>query len=180
VLGRRVRDLIRVVRTPPGGFTLTRDCHIAGVTTQRRAGSGRWDTRFDLWSATFYQTYATSRWDVATWDNRAGSSRRHHRLRGRPPDRPDGHPTVPEGFRWAVMLGPCGPGDMSRCANAGWCPTRDEATAEGDQNGATTTRVLRVAGHNVRYGEATQVLQLDFDPITPGNDPTVRSLTGGS
>jgi hypothetical protein len=81
------------------------------------------------------------------------------------------HPTVPEGFRWAVMLGPCGPGDMSRCANAGWCPTREEATAEGDQNGATGTRVLRVAGHNVRYGEAVQVMQLDYDPVAPGNDP---------
>jgi hypothetical protein len=81
------------------------------------------------------------------------------------------HPTVPEGFRWAVMLGPCGPGDVSRCANAGWCPTRDEAASEGDQNGATATRALRVAGLNVRYGEATQVLQLDFDPIAPGNDP---------
>jgi hypothetical protein len=82
------------------------------------------------------------------------------------------HPTVPEGFRWAVMVGPCPPGDMSRCANAGWCPTPDEAIAEGDQNGATTTRALRLAGHNVRYGEAVQVMQLDYDPIAPGNDPT--------
>jgi hypothetical protein len=67
------------------------------------------------------------------------------------------HPTIPPGFRWAVMLG--------------WCPTREEATAEGDQNGATGTRALRVAGHNVRYGEAVQVLQLDYDPIASGNDP---------
>jgi hypothetical protein len=81
------------------------------------------------------------------------------------------HPTVPEGFRWAVMLGPCGPGDMSRCANAGWCPDRKRATAEGDQNGATGTRALRVAGLNVRYGEAIQVLQLDYDPVAAGNDP---------
>jgi hypothetical protein len=71
VLGRRVRDLIRVVRTPPGGFTLTRDCHIAGVTHSVERGSGKWDTRFQLWSATFYQTYATSKWDVATWDGSA-------------------------------------------------------------------------------------------------------------
>lgn len=81
------------------------------------------------------------------------------------------HPTVPEGFRWAVMLGPCPPGDVSRCANAGWCPSRHEAAAEGDQNGATATRALRVAGHNVRYGEAVQILHLDFDPIAAGNDP---------
>lgn len=81
------------------------------------------------------------------------------------------HPTVPAGWRWGVMLGPCAPGDMSRCANAGWCPTEDEATAEGDQNGATATRALRVAGLNVRYGEAVQVMRLDYDPIAPGNDP---------
>lgn len=81
------------------------------------------------------------------------------------------HPTVPAGFRWAVMLGPCPPGDVSRCANAGWCPSRDEAAAEGDQNGATATRALRVAGLNVRYGEAVQVLHLDHDPIAAGNDP---------
>jgi hypothetical protein len=68
VLGRRVRDLIRVTRTPPGGFTLTRDCHIAGVSHTVERSSGRWDTRFDLWSATFYQTYANSKWDAAVWD----------------------------------------------------------------------------------------------------------------
>jgi hypothetical protein len=81
------------------------------------------------------------------------------------------HPTVPEGYRWAVMLGPCGPGDMSRCANAGWCPTRADAAGEGDQNAATATRALRVAGLNVRYGEAAQVLHLDHDPVAPGNEP---------
>lgn len=81
------------------------------------------------------------------------------------------HPTVPPGFRWAVMLGPCPPQDMTRCVNAGWCPTRDEAAAEGDQNGATATRALRIAGLNARYGEGVQVMQLDYDPIQPGNDP---------
>jgi hypothetical protein len=81
------------------------------------------------------------------------------------------HPTVREGFRWAVMLGPCPPGDMQRCANAGWCPTEAEAAAEGDQNGATATRAIRVAGLNVRYGEAVQVMHLDYDPIASGNDP---------
>jgi hypothetical protein len=81
------------------------------------------------------------------------------------------HPTVPPGFRWAVMLGPCSPADMSRCVNGGWCPTRDEATAEGDQNGASVTRGLRIAGHDVRYGEGVQVMQLDYDPIQSGNDP---------
>jgi hypothetical protein len=83
------------------------------------------------------------------------------------------HPTVPEGFRWAVMLGPCPPADVRRCANAGWCPDRDEATAEGDQNGATATRALRLAGLNVAYGGAggVQVMQLDYDPVAADNDP---------
>lgn len=83
------------------------------------------------------------------------------------------HPTVLEGFRWAAMLGPCPPADVSRCMNAGWCPTRAEATAEGDQNGATATRALRLAGLNVAYGGAggVQVMQLDYDPVAAGNDP---------
>lgn len=81
------------------------------------------------------------------------------------------HPTVLRGFRWAVMLGPCPPGDMSRCANAGWCPTNAEATSEGDQNAATATRALRLAGVNAGYGDGFQVMQLDYDPIEPGNDP---------
>ena len=81
------------------------------------------------------------------------------------------HPTVPAGFRWAVMLGPCPPSALDNCANAGWCPTREEAAAEGDQNGATATRALRLAGLNVRYGDAVQVLHLDHDPIPAGDDP---------
>lgn len=71
VLGRRVRDLIRVVRTPPGGFTLTRDCHISGVSHAVEYSTGKWETRFTLSSATFFQTYATSRWDVGLWDSAA-------------------------------------------------------------------------------------------------------------
>jgi hypothetical protein len=68
VLGRRVRDLVRIVRTPTrAGYTITSDCHVAGISHNIVADN--WAVDFDLWSAAVYQTYAASRWDVATWDN---------------------------------------------------------------------------------------------------------------
>jgi hypothetical protein len=67
VLGRRVRDLIQVKRRPPGGYTISQPCHISGI--HHTVTPDRWDTTFDLWSASIFQTYAQSRWDVATWDN---------------------------------------------------------------------------------------------------------------
>lgn len=66
VLGRRVRDLIRVVRRPPGGHTITRDCFIAGISHQITPED--WTTTFDLWSATPYISFSTSRFDVGVWD----------------------------------------------------------------------------------------------------------------
>jgi hypothetical protein len=65
VLGRRVRDLVRVVARPLGSPTVTRDCHIAGIHHQVTGDD--WVTTFDLWDATVYQTYKSSRWDVGTW-----------------------------------------------------------------------------------------------------------------
>lgn len=69
ILGRRVRDLVRVVRRPPGGHTITRDCHIAGIS--HTLTPENWRTSLDLWSATVYQTYSTSRWNVGEWDTAA-------------------------------------------------------------------------------------------------------------
>lgn len=66
VLGRRVRDLIRTVARPLGSPTITRDCHVAGISHD--ITSGNWVTDFDLWDASVYQLYSTSRWDVGTWD----------------------------------------------------------------------------------------------------------------
>jgi hypothetical protein len=65
VLTREVRDLVRAVRRPPGGITITRDCHIAGISHE--IDGDNWVTTFTLWSASVYQGVA--RWDVATWDN---------------------------------------------------------------------------------------------------------------
>lgn len=66
VLGLRVRDLVRVVARPIGGRTITRDCFIAGISHE--ISQDDWTTTIDLWSATPYTSYVTSRWDVATWD----------------------------------------------------------------------------------------------------------------
>jgi hypothetical protein len=67
-LGRRVRDLVEVLRKPrAGNYLITRDCHLAGISHDITGDD--WTAALDLWSATVYQTYAQSRWDVATWDN---------------------------------------------------------------------------------------------------------------
>jgi hypothetical protein len=65
VLTREVRDLVRARRQPPGGITITRDCHIAGIAHQ--IDGDNWVTTFSLWSAAVYQ--GIGRWDVGTWDN---------------------------------------------------------------------------------------------------------------
>lgn len=68
ILGRRMRDLVRVLRTPrAASYTISRDCHVAGVAHE--IGVDTWTVTFDLWSASVYQTYATSRWNVGTWDS---------------------------------------------------------------------------------------------------------------
>jgi hypothetical protein len=79
----------------------------------------------------------------------------------------DAHPGIPPGWRWAVMVGPCAPSDVERCANAGWAPSAEQATAEGDQNAATATRALQLVGVHGRYGAP---IRLDYDPIPAGAD----------
>lgn len=79
----------------------------------------------------------------------------------------EAHPSVPPGFRWAVMVGDVDPADTARCANAGWCPTAAEAEAEGDQNAATATRTLQLLGIDAGY---TGVTRLASDPIPAGAD----------
>lgn len=69
VLGRRMRDLVRTVARPLGSPTITRDCFVSGV--HHEVSQDQWITSFDLWDATVYQMYSTSRWDVARWDSAA-------------------------------------------------------------------------------------------------------------
>lgn len=66
-LGRLVRDQITVVRTPPGGFSITRACHIAGVAHDITPDD--WTTTWQLWSATAYVAFAGSRWDTGLFDS---------------------------------------------------------------------------------------------------------------
>jgi hypothetical protein len=66
-LGLRVRDLISVVRRPPGGGTITRECFVSGISHTFDQG-GEWTATLELTSATPFRRFATSRWDVATWD----------------------------------------------------------------------------------------------------------------
>lgn len=67
VLGRTVRDQITVKRTPPGGYTITQACHVAGIAHDITPDD--WTTAWQLWSATQYVAYAASRWDVGLWDS---------------------------------------------------------------------------------------------------------------
>lgn len=71
-LGSRVRDLVTVVRRPPGGYTITQYCHIAGVRHDVSRNPERWRTTFYLSSATPYRQFASSRWDVGTWGSVEG------------------------------------------------------------------------------------------------------------
>lgn len=67
-LGLRVRDLVTVIRRPPGGQTITQYCHVAGISHQLSQGKERqWVTTFDLFSATPYRAFSTSIWDTGLW-----------------------------------------------------------------------------------------------------------------
>lgn len=79
----------------------------------------------------------------------------------------EAHPTIPPGFRWAVMLGDGPPDDLAMCLNAHYAPTREVAELEGDRNLATAVRALQMLRHPARYGG---VVHLDADPIPAGSD----------
>jgi hypothetical protein len=81
------------------------------------------------------------------------------------------HPDVPEGFRWAVMVGGAQPHDIDMCAHAGWCPSFSEAAFEGESHGAAAVRALRMFGIPSAYN----VLQLPEDPI-PAGCSTIHTL----
>lgn len=78
----------------------------------------------------------------------------------------EAHPSIPPGFRWAIMLGDGAPSELDRCANAGWCPTEQEALLEGETVGATAAKTLRAFGIPAAYA----VQRLDYDPIPAGDD----------
>jgi hypothetical protein len=65
VLGREVRDLIRVNRRPPGGYQIIGDAHISGIAHE--ITDENWITKFSLWSASVYQ--GVGRFDIGLWDS---------------------------------------------------------------------------------------------------------------
>lgn len=67
VLGTRVRDLWRVKRTPPGGYSISQLVFVAGISHVVTADN--WVTTFDLNSATPFAAFASSRFDVGKWDS---------------------------------------------------------------------------------------------------------------
>lgn len=76
------------------------------------------------------------------------------------------HPTIPPGWRWAVMVGAVEHHDMSACANAGWCPSETEAALEGEMVAVTAVKVARMLGVPVSYEQ----VRLDYDPIPVDGD----------
>lgn len=80
------------------------------------------------------------------------------------------HPTYPKGhWRWAVMVGEGPFSDTQRCANAGLCPTKEEALEHADRHAATAAVAARLAAAQVAVqlfgGETRPVVELDHDPI---------------
>lgn len=74
------------------------------------------------------------------------------------------HPMTPPGYRWAVMLG-IGPfSDLARCPNAGWCPSEQEASLEGEMVAVTVVKSLRAFGIPVDY----RFVKTEVDPIPAG------------
>lgn len=67
VLSRRMRDLVQVIRRPPGSYVITRDCFVAGVE-HRVDWEGNWATTYDLASASTHLEFVTSQWDEGKWD----------------------------------------------------------------------------------------------------------------
>lgn len=76
------------------------------------------------------------------------------------------HPTVPAGWRWAVMVGDVPHDDMSHCANAGWQPDSRGAEFEGEMVAVAVAKAMRISGLDVR----TEVTRLDYDPIPADGD----------
>lgn len=65
-LGRRMRDLIRVRRHPPGGILVTQDVYISGIS--HTMTQTNFSTVFDLWSSKPWTSFTAYRWDTDKWD----------------------------------------------------------------------------------------------------------------
>ena len=66
ILNREVRDLVRVKKRPPGGFTISQDVFISGISHTMTADD--FVSVFDLSGGAPFTGYTTDRFDVAKWD----------------------------------------------------------------------------------------------------------------
>jgi hypothetical protein len=66
ILSLRELDLVQHVRHAPGGYTVTRPCHVAGISHDWSV-RGKWRVMFKLTDATVPYSYSTSLWNVGTW-----------------------------------------------------------------------------------------------------------------
>lgn len=82
----------------------------------------------------------------------------------------DRHPSIPPGWRWAVMFDTDNPLQIERCLNAGWAPSADAARLDGDSNGATATVLARLL---TQQPVELKRLPLDHDPI-PADETRTR------
>jgi hypothetical protein len=66
-VGRKVRDLVRVIVRPPlFNHVMTRDCHISGIS--HKLTKDDWTCTFELQSADAWAGFSSSLWDTAVWD----------------------------------------------------------------------------------------------------------------
>jgi hypothetical protein len=80
------------------------------------------------------------------------------------------HPTYPQGWRWAVMVGSVPPTDLDHCANAGMATTEQEASMLGKIVATAAAKALHMMG--VPATSAYRLL--DYDPIPAEADATWR------
>jgi hypothetical protein len=86
------------------------------------------------------------------------------------------HPTYPEGYRWAVMVGGVPPVDLDHCAQAGMCTTLREAEAMGRIVGAAVAKALHMHG----IPAASAFRGLDYDPIpAAADDRPIATVVAG-
>lgn len=76
------------------------------------------------------------------------------------------HPSVPPGFRWGVYLEDRW-ADLSRCMNAGWAPTANDAAMSGEAAAICAVRAAQACG---RADARMETTVLDYDPTAGAPD----------
>lgn len=67
VLGRKIRDRVTVKRRPTGGYTVTQESQIEGVS--HNITPEAWETVFDFVDYGIYSAFTPALWDSGLWDS---------------------------------------------------------------------------------------------------------------